>query len=364
MGFAKLLKQYTEALLSKNTTETGCRAYASAAYELGRVLIPAEIPKNIQQIAVVADAALANIPFESLLVSQISPNTPCSFAEMRYWVDSLGFSYLYSCRWLGWFGQNQPASAQSPLKILGLAPNYPIQNPPLDSLRQRFKPLAGARKEIERLRKAYDGLYLLDAAATETNLKQKASTYGIIHFAGHALADMQNPLDSRLVLAHTSETSGEDGYLHLYELSPLSLSARLVILSGCETGAGKHESGEGALSLAKGFAYAGVPSLLANLWEVPDHATHLIVGDFYEGLKKGLPKDVALQQAKQNFLRETSLQQTHPYYWAAMLQMGDTAPLQIAPIPSKKWWYAGRFLGIFAFVFTLAYYFKKRKQKA
>ncbi len=57
---------------------------------------------------------------------------------------------------------------------------------------------------------------------------------------------------------------------------------------------------------------------------------------FYEGLKKGLPKNVALQQAKQDFLKTVTSIKTHPKYWAGLTVVGDQSPLYGLSSGNKK----------------------------
>ena len=52
----------------------------------------------------------------------------------------------------------------------------------------------------------------------------------------------------------------------------MNLKAELVALSACNTGVGAIQKGEGAMSVARGFAYAGCPNIAMTLWPVSDQA--------------------------------------------------------------------------------------------
>jgi CHAT domain-containing protein len=56
--------------------------------------------------------------------------------------------------------------------------------------------------------------------------------------------------------------------------------------------------GEGIFSFKSGFAALGIPSSVTNLWSVDDKSTYKITELFYKYLAKGLPLDIALQNAK------------------------------------------------------------------
>jgi len=79
------------------------------------------------------------------------------------------------------------------------------------------------------------------------------------------------------------------------------------------------------MSLSRGFAYAGVPSLVTSLWAVNENSTSQIMQNFYENLKQGRSKDQGLRQAKLAYIKANP--DTAPYYWAGFIQIGQTDPL-------------------------------------
>ena len=98
----------------------------------------------------------------------------------------------------------------------------------------------------------------------------------------------------------------------------LELRADLVVLSGCATGLGRL-SGDGIFGLARGFIYAGTPSVVASLWDVSDRATAFLMDRFYAGLARGLDKAAALRAAQ----RATRARYRHPSLWAAFMLIGE-----------------------------------------
>lgn len=74
----------------------------------------------------------------------------------------------------------------------------------------------------------------------------------------------------------------------------MEIPAELAVLSACETGYGKLERGEGIMSLARAFAYAGCLSIVMSHWLVDDRASAQLMDHFYRYLSEGLPKDEAL----------------------------------------------------------------------
>jgi hypothetical protein len=109
------------------------------------------------------------------------------------------------------------------------------------------------------------------------------------------------------------------------------------VLSACNTGTGKLERGEGIISLARGFFYSGIPSVVMTLWEIEDHSSADLITLFYENLKKGMTKDVAMQQAKLDYLQGSDQLHSHPYFWAGFVVIGKTEPLPSSyPVPIRN----------------------------
>jgi CHAT domain-containing protein len=150
-----------------------------------------------------------------------------------------------------------------------------------------------------------------------------------------------SPMYSRLVLSKSGVAvdSEADGYLHAYEIYELDLRAQLAVLTACETGIGKNEDGEGVRSLGYSFAYAGCPSLVMSLWKIDEKVSSEIISRFYEYLAEGMPKHLALRQAKLDHLANSPEELTSPYYWAGMVLVGDVSPLEVGSFWGQwRWW--------------------------
>jgi CHAT domain-containing protein len=155
------------------------------------------------------------------------------------------------------------------------------------------------------------------AQATKANLRKEAGDYDVIHIAAHGSLDPLRPLFSSLILA---PQPGDDGLLHLYEVTGLRLKAQLAALSACESGLGDLTSGDELVSLARAFNYAGARTILSTLWRVDDVATALVVKHFYRQY---------VDHGAANSLRLAQLQvmndglHYHPTYWAGVVVTGD-----------------------------------------
>ena len=144
--------------------------------------------------------------------------------------------------------------------------------------------LPGARAEAVSISKAYASVPLIGEAATEQALRGQAGTgIDVLHLATHALYDPVFPLQSSLIL-----TDGKRAVpLTAEALFQRPISARLVVLSACETGMGKVISGDDLLGLARSFYLGGTSAIVSSLWPVEDEATRIFMEVFHERARRG-----------------------------------------------------------------------------
>ncbi len=152
----------------------------------------------------------------------------------------------------------------------------------------------------------------------------------------------------------------QDGIINLSELQLLNRPATsLVVLSACQTNVGKNATGEGIYSLARGFSAAGIPSIAATLWNADEDMIYAISAKFHEYLSGGMSKDSALQKAKLDLLK-TNLysEKSLPYYWANIVLIGNTEPLELSVVSNRRWWFAGIVAWLFVVILIA---FRKRR---
>jgi CHAT domain-containing protein len=139
--------------------------------------------------------------------------------------------------------------------------------------------------------------------------------YRIVHFATHGIINNRHPELSGLVLSLVNKQGKpQDGFLKLQDIYSMKLPVDLVVLSGCETGLGEQISGEGLLSLTRGFMYAGAIRVVASLWSVSDVATASLMADFYKAMERdGMRPASALRVAQIHMWKQK--QWSSPYYW-------------------------------------------------
>ena len=197
--------------------------------------------------------------------------------------------------------------------------------------------IPGTANEIASLAELFEGTYYYGEAANEGTFKRLANNSWILHLALHGEVDYENSDQSRLFFQPTKQDSLEDGYLYPEELYAMDLRAELAVLSGCATGTGQVQQGEGIMSLGRAFRYAGVNSLMLSHWEVSDAVAPEIITAFYQYLKAGKHKAVALRLAKLDYLERADNLASNPFYWSSYFILGDASPLNSAD-SSQYWW--------------------------
>ena len=303
------------AQLTPQAWATGSSAvYDSLAHLLYTELIAplGPLPRHLR---IIPDEVLAYLPFDALLTAW--PAQPGAYRQYPYLARAHVISYAYSATWLQEVRRLPEATGTAPL--LAVAPGHFAGRPPLPY----------SQAEAQYLHQQYRGQLLTGAQANRAHFLAAAAESPLIHLSTHA------HLHDDVVALSAIFLEGSDS-LTLQEIAALRLQAQLVVLSACETGAGKWLSGEGLQSLGRAFSLAGCKSLLTTLWQVNDETTLEIMQDFYAGLAQGLPKDAAIHQAKMAHLDRADHLLAHPYFWAGYTLWGDIQPVH--PGRPRSWW--------------------------
>jgi len=177
--------------------------------------------------------------------------------------------------------------------------------------------LPAIARELDDL-KHYRGSRCLDSVSPD-RISGVLAEADYLHFSTHARADALSPWHSYLEIP-TMEGSGFFR-LDAAAISAMRLPARLVVLAGCESAAGRIVGAEGVQSLANAFIGAGVPSVLATLWPVDDEATRLLIRSFYSNLASGMNTAEALQAAQVELKELPGY--SDPFFWAGFIIAGD-----------------------------------------
>jgi len=302
--------------------------YTVSGYSLfEKLLKPIESKILGKDLTIIPHDKLSYIPFDALL-SQMPDTSVMSFRNLKYLICDYTINYSYSATLLYDYSDKDKNSSKSLLAFSPLYdPNVPYKD--AETTSQRFlSPLAGAKDEVLGISRYIKTNSFLDDLAQENTFKDKAAEFDILHLAMHTIINDSVPMFSKLVFSRPDQKSTDDGYLNTYEIYNMRLNARLAVLSACETGTGKLQKGEGVMSMARGFIYAGCPSIVMTLWQVEDKSGAKIMEDFYYFLSKGKRKDIALRMAKLKHLDSSDPLTSHPHYWLGYVSIGNPEPLK------------------------------------
>lgn len=188
----------------------------------------------------------------------------------------------------------------------------------------RLQNTAAEGKTIFDLAPRGSATLLTDFEVSRANvLRADLGQYRVIHFAVHGLMNSDQPELSGLALSQF-DADGQriDSFLRVADVYNLRAPVELVVLSACETAAGRDVKGEGVVSLTRAFLYAGAARVVASLWEVPDASTRELMALFYQAMiQNRLSPAAALRRAQLAMARNP--QYRDPYYWAGFTLHGE-----------------------------------------
>ncbi|MEL7122916.1 MAG: CHAT domain-containing tetratricopeptide repeat protein [Bacteroidota bacterium] len=320
--------------------------YVNSAYELYQYLIQPVEELLKDRLVIIPDGELGLLAF-AVLMSEY-PNDNTAFKSHAYLIRNHSISYNYSVSLLKEMIERK--TKEDLLPYLGLAPEFKKGN------KKGLFELKYNDEEVSVVQEMIGGKALFNEEATKANFLSQQAAYRIVHLATHGKANTTAGDFSYLAFSETSEVKDDDALLFVKEIYNLSTNVEMVMLSACETNVGELLKGEGIASIARSFSYAGAQSLITTQWSVDDRATFGMVQLFFNKIKKGVPKDRAMQNAMLDFLEESGKAKAHPYYWASFVPIGNMEKIGFIDYSALLIW------GLPIFI-IIALYFIRNKRK-
>ncbi len=272
---------------------------AGPAQELFDLLL-APLGKEVglgKRVTIVPDGCLSDLAFESLVVAHPQPH---------YWIEDVVVARAPSLALLG----TAASTGSGPAKKLLLLGD-PLQAAP------EFPTLAGAQREMAQVEAQFPPAdrqtYAQERAHPGAYRDADPGRFGLIHFAAHATAHREQPLESAVVLSRSHAGTGYK--LYARDIAAIPIQAQLVTLSACRGAGARSYAGEGLVGLAWAFLHAGAQNVVASLWNVEDASTALLMEQLYREIKREHAPMDALRAAKLSLLRSPSAYRK-PFYWA------------------------------------------------
>ena len=247
--------------------------------------------RGAKEVILVADGPLHSVNFESLPV------------EGRYWIEDVTLSLAPSLRILALAPQRSGNGTRDrSIFVLGDAvptPDFPRLQKVSTEIQEISNTFPGQATTVR-------GVFATPEAYLAAPLKQN-----YIHFAAHADANAERPLDSAIILS-----PGKNGErLTARQLLERPIRADLVTVSACRSAGVGSYRGEGLIGFAWAFLQTGARGVIAGLWDASDDSTARIMTDLYARLALGETPPAALRHAKLVLVHADSHFRL-PYYWA------------------------------------------------
>ncbi len=313
--------------------------FSKTSQELYKILIAPFQIKNKEKLTIISNSFLSYLPFETLQNGN------------DFLVSNHSISYGNSVKL--WNTQTLLPKSEGG-KLIAFSPEYKAKDLSANDqdvvmlTRSGNYELKGAVLEAKLISELFDGSYFNAENATKKNFINNADKYQMLHLAMHSIMNEDDENQSNLIFSNNER-------LYFSEIYNLKIPSELAVLSACNTGNGNYKDGEGIMSVARAFTFAGIKSTVISLWQVPDKETSEIMVSFYENLKDGQSKDDALANAKLDFIKKNPMK-NHPFYWAGFVVNGDVSPIVMS---NTNW---TLYIGIAVSVLTLFFLFLFRKR--
>ncbi|MCH9649332.1 MAG: CHAT domain-containing protein [Deltaproteobacteria bacterium] len=258
------------------------------AAELGRQLLPADaLPPPGTTLFLSTDGPLRELPLAALRWNQ------------RYLAENYDLVYVPSASALVAISQS-PRSSETNALILG--------DPAGD--------LPGARREAHWVAAWLAVEPLIGPSASSSALKG-ATRARILHLATHTGLGPGGPW-----------LSLGDGRMEAARLVDERISASLVVLAGCSSGARRGKGIWG--SLAASFLAAGSETVVASLWSVEDAATQRFIQEFYRQEGSNFP-GAALAKTQRRWIAAGEEASS----WAPFIVIGSGS-VPVSKLPQER----------------------------
>jgi CHAT domain-containing protein len=296
-----------------------------------KLLEPAlkDLPAGIEELTLIPDDVLNQLPFAALRASREAPPLAARFM----------LSQAPSATLLLEWKKDKTSPARTPALVFADPPPPGGENRETRRSTERSAAFAStfrlgslpyARRESRSVVSHMGGgsVRRLGEKAAEAFLKHAPlHEYALLHFATHAVTDEANPERSGVLLAPGD--AAEDGLLQIREIVDLYLKGRTVVLSACSTNTGAVLRGEGVMSLARAFFQAGANTVVASLWKLRDDEAAEFFDRFYDHLGRGLSVAASAHAAQREMIEEGAPAAA----WAGIVVLGDG---DAVPLPGGR----------------------------
>lgn len=271
---------------------------SDVSLQLGLPKIASLLPASVRTLYIVPHDVLTNAPFAALLW------------DGRRLIDELSLCVLPSAKLLA--TPDQRGSLMPPTDLLAVGINCFAP--------RELAELAQAEEEASEVAAlSRSGRVLPAAQATKAKVAELLAKARWAHFATHADFNLEAPHASRL---HLASDGSEQPWLTVGEIARSHWDGlRGVVMSACTASVHVALPGQELVGFPSGWLHAGVPHVLAPIWEVHDAAGRRFMKELYEQLERESPAQ-ALATVQRKWAASPDPEQNVPFRWAGFVHHG------------------------------------------
>ncbi|MBK8955999.1 MAG: CHAT domain-containing protein [Saprospiraceae bacterium] len=313
-GFRKNINPVNELGLISEEYE---KEFCSESKELYSLLI-GKIRNKIQlnkRLVIIPDGVLSNLSFDALIITRdsVSEKVIDHVKAQNFLIQHFDISYSFSASML--------ELMNAPTNLNRFSKSFALIAPEFQKTSEYLSHMKYQKEEINEIYRAVPASTMLKSSTKQDFLNAKEQ-FRFLHISAHGF-EASDPNESFISFDQKSDTPDSNQFLFLKELYHIPMHQELISLTACETALGTLHEGEGNLSLARGFTYAGVKALITTLWKIQTQGASKIIPGFYKKFfNEGKPKDVALAESKREYLNAGKA--VYPDEWAGLILIGNT----------------------------------------
>lgn len=300
--------------ITDNTPPVSTAKKLSAAIkETTDLLLPNEIRNHlagIKHLFIIPEFNIGQYPFQLLQ----------PFNDSTYLIDRLSYSFVPHLCNLSIFATQHANEIGRANQLETISPLV-VGNPAFsDNTGFRLISLPGAETEAKAIADSLGTTAIIGKDATLDTVIKLAKQSDILYFATHGYFDFEKIMDGSF-LAFAPGKDNPTGLWTSRQIQTTPLTAKMAILSACQTGFGKVVPG-GFIGLARAFYKAGVDFTVMSLWSVDDEKTKEFMLMYLQALQEPSYFYPAspLKKAINRFKKDNP----DPVYWAAFSVFGFT----------------------------------------
>lgn len=274
---------FRQLCMSKKELNSNYDRFKKLSFYLYRLLFA---PLQVEPGRIVIAGGEKLLPFDALTTDASGTN---------FLLYQFAITYTRSAgEYLAGFGQ----SNENPTSFLGITPG--------EFQRVEKEPaLFGANSSLQKIGGNFYRNASFDQTSGQDRPANTAKNRNLLHIYAHAGYEKGKPV------FYLQNQVGAEAF------SDPEQPIELAFLAGCETRGYREDN------LKTRFLNAGAFSVVATDWQAESIPMYAISEVFYELIVAGVPKDLALQEARIRFLRTASRCFILPYYWAGISLSGN-----------------------------------------